>query len=371
MARTEARLLTSIWDDDDFIARPSESQRMYMFMLSQSDLAHDGVIALRERRWARKAAGLTVGDIEKALHDLDSSEFFVVDEDEEEVLVRSFIRRDKVFRQPNVLMAAAEHLVHVKSRRIRATLAVELNRILAEEDVTGRCRSIIAEMLGTLGVTLPGTHPTTPPTASQGNGRSEDIAPGKPVDNGVDKCVDGLQARQPNGQSVEGRHSAAAAEKPQVETLEGTLTGRDAVRDVNFVPGNGEEVKLSTTRAKDLPRTSFPAAPISETTSSSNAQQRAKRATRIPADFVVTDPMTAWAREQAPAVNVGRETEKFINYWSAKSTDATKLDWEKTWKNWMLTAAERMPFNGRASPGGYSGPYRDTNPQRDYTKGSL
>lgn len=61
--------------------------------------------------------------------------------------------------------------------------------------------------------------------------------------------------------------------------------------------------------------------------------------------------MVAWARERVPNVDGRHETEKFINHWSSKpGRDAVKLDWVKTWKNWMLNAAERRP--ARASPNG-------------------
>lgn len=61
--------------------------------------------------------------------------------------------------------------------------------------------------------------------------------------------------------------------------------------------------------------------------------------------------MVAWARERVSNVDGRIETEKFINYWSAKSgRDAVKLDWVKTWKNWMLTASER---SGHRAPNGY------------------
>jgi hypothetical protein len=63
--------------------------------------------------------------------------------------------------------------------------------------------------------------------------------------------------------------------------------------------------------------------------------------------------MVTWAREHCPTVDGRRETEKFINYWTAKSTNATKLDWVATWRNWMLTAADKGS-SGRAHR-----PYRD------------
>lgn len=76
-----------------------------------------------------------------------------------------------------------------------------------------------------------------------------------------------------------------------------------------------------------------------------------KRGTRLPDDFTVTADMVSWARDRVPHVDGKTETEKFINYWRAKSgREAVKLDWEATWRNWMLTASERTPT--RASPNG-------------------
>lgn len=75
-----------------------------------------------------------------------------------------------------------------------------------------------------------------------------------------------------------------------------------------------------------------------------------KRGRRIPNDFAITEEMRAWGRENCPTVNGTEETVKFINYWQAKSgRDATKLDWEATWRNWMLNAKERQP-TVRANP---------------------
>jgi len=90
----------------------------------------------------------------------------------------------------------------------------------------------------------------------------------------------------------------------------------------------------------------------------SSSKRSSKRGTRIPDDFKVTPDMVAWATERVPHVDGRRETEKFTNYWRAKTRDATKLDWAATWRNWMLNAADRTasrPANGS----GWSGPYRD------------
>lgn len=63
----------------------------------------------------------------------------------------------------------------------------------------------------------------------------------------------------------------------------------------------------------------------------------AQRAKRLPAGFAVPADWQAWARSDRgwAASDVGEEAAKFADYWSAKSgSDATKLDWEATWRNW-------------------------------------
>jgi len=64
-----------------------------------------------------------------------------------------------------------------------------------------------------------------------------------------------------------------------------------------------------------------------------------KRGSRLSDDFAVTPEMRLWAAQKAPGADLLTETEKFINYWVAKTgKDATKLDWNATWRNWILNA---------------------------------
>lgn len=77
-----------------------------------------------------------------------------------------------------------------------------------------------------------------------------------------------------------------------------------------------------------------------------------RRATRISEGFQVTPEMRLWASQKAPNADLGMETEKFINYWVAKSgKDATKLDWTATWRNWILNAKTSQPRQDHSSRG--------------------
>ena len=68
-----------------------------------------------------------------------------------------------------------------------------------------------------------------------------------------------------------------------------------------------------------------------------------KNGTRLPADFAVTAEMVAWAHNEAPHVDGKRETDRFVDYWLSKpGREGRKLDWDRTWKNWMRTAEDRQ-----------------------------
>jgi uncharacterized protein YdaU (DUF1376 family) len=74
------------------------------------------------------------------------------------------------------------------------------------------------------------------------------------------------------------------------------------------------------------------------------------KATRLPDDWTPTpdERRFAWGRGLS-AAEIDTEAIKFRNYWTAKSgKDATKLDWSRTWQNWILN--RRGTPNGQAKP---------------------
>ena len=67
-----------------------------------------------------------------------------------------------------------------------------------------------------------------------------------------------------------------------------------------------------------------------------------KRACRLPVDWSPSDSACEFAKDQ-----VGDrwriELEKFRDYWIGKSgKDATKLDWDATWRNWIRNSHEKI-----------------------------
>lgn len=164
MARSFGRVFATIWDDDDYRAVPLQSRFMFVFLVSQQDLDHAGVIPLRVRRWSRSLA-VPGADVEKMLGDLEAAQFVVVDWDAEELLVRSLIRRDEVWKQPNVFKSAVASASACKSSRIKAALLAELRRL----DLSSSSREIQKTRDDAVTLLEPfGNPPPTPPGASLG-----------------------------------------------------------------------------------------------------------------------------------------------------------------------------------------------------------
>lgn len=68
------------------------------------------------------------------------------------------------------------------------------------------------------------------------------------------------------------------------------------------------------------------------------------RASRLPVDWSLPPDWHAEAEQIGlPSGAIPAEAAKFRDYWVAKSgKDATKTDWQATWRNWCRNAAERM-----------------------------
>lgn len=275
MARTHARILASIWDDPDFIALSPEAQRLYMLLLSQDTLSNSGRILLTVKRWSGGCRTTSVADIEKALAELDDAHFVAVDHDTEEVLIRSFIRNDGVVKQPQMMKSALREALVIRSARLRSMLARELRRLHRED------AAMTAEQID----------PVEPPD------------PTPPADNEPDSPIQAPRKLEADSEQTPGSLGAGSAQPAELRRGRGRGSTSSPVRSTQVEGG------------------------------------AAKRGTRIPDDFAVTQPMVVWARRECPDVDGRFETSQFIDYWAAKAgKDAVKLDWTRTWQTWMRRA---------------------------------
>jgi hypothetical protein len=309
VARTEARLYCEIWDDEDFLCLAPLAQRAYLYLLSQADLAYDGVIPLRVRRWARKCKGLDADALERHLEQLQDNGFIVMDQYSEELLIRSLMRRDRVFQQPNIMRAAAEHTKTVESHAILRVLAAEVIRIRTENPqlTLGQDAALskMEQVLAARGFAEPEPSSERPPADPPVKG----YAKGSPIPSG-----------NPSPKALGER-------------------------------GKGKGAPVSVTTDSPFPFPQFPEPPpkLVSLASGSPRKKRASRKTRIPKDFTATDEMITWAKLHTPLVDVIRETQKFRDWYLGRGL--TGEDWVAVWRTWMLNAQDRAEQGrARASP---------------------
>lgn len=287
MPRTEARIFTSIWKDGDFLALPPTAQRLYMFLLSQPELSYCGVMPLRPPRWVPKAAGLTASDIEQDLKVLETAGrvFVVTDHESGELLVRSMMRRDNAWKQPNLLKQAIDSAAEIESPKIRAALLGEVRRLPVDDSPSGQVKTLVGVLIA-------------------------DLDQGNPYPDGY-----------PDGQGDDDGHGNRDGDPDRLGSAEDHAYARETGGSYNL---SSQEVLLA-------PGSPPPAPPDR------------KLGTRLPDGWLPTRELVDWARKECPHVDSKRETERFCDHWHAKpGKDGRKLDWGKTWRNWMRTAEDRQ-----------------------------
>lgn len=299
MARDHARILLRIWADPEFRALERGAQQLYFMLLSDGGINNAGVVPLQARRWANCSSDGTEASIRDDLDALAAGRFVIADHDTEEVLVRSFIRNDGVAKQPNTLKNAAVTARSTQSPEIRRVLAGELRRVRPAHTGSEQARLAVTELDETLAMFGPHEPPPNPSGDPSSN----------PSENPSNGAVDVAQSKDTANPSGMG--------------FLGTPRGRGGGR----VRGEGSSSERGCFRSP--PDSGDP-----------------KRGTRLPDDFTITAELADWAARETPHIDVATETEKFCDYWRAKTgKDATKLDWVATWRNWMRNARDRYGSN--------------------------
>lgn len=90
-----------------------------------------------------------------------------------------------------------------------------------------------------------------------------------------------------------------------------------------------------------------------EEENSFGASAPAKKGSRLPDDWTPSEKNIQDAQAQNLTTDeVRHEADKFRDYWiSASGRNATKRDWDATWRNWCRNASERKPAGNRRQVG--------------------
>lgn len=147
MARGHGRILTSIWEDADFLTLDEREQRLYLFLISQPNLNHAGLLPLTLRRWAGKARGLSETEVHWHLQALETTGLVEVDRAEEELFLCGYYRHAGVGGQPRVVAAAYDAITKSASFHLRGVSSIELGEAVAQAPAPAAPRGIRALVL--------------------------------------------------------------------------------------------------------------------------------------------------------------------------------------------------------------------------------
>ena len=132
MARDRANINTNIWTDQDWRNLPIAQQHLYLLLTSHPTLSYAGVVDWREARLAAMTADATPESIRDAAEALQAERFVFIDDETEEILVRSFLRHDGLLKQPKLSISMVNAYGAIASSRIREVVTLELQKLHAE-----------------------------------------------------------------------------------------------------------------------------------------------------------------------------------------------------------------------------------------------
>ena len=126
------------------------------------------------------------------------------------------------------------------------------------------------------------------------------------------------------------RNAAATADETDAEdNVTADVTLQDSKRNDPVTPKPSVNTDSDTDSDTEAEQSGGAVAPAP-------AKPAPKRKHRVPGDFTVTDKMRAWVADKLPHVPeraIEPETEKFLDYYG--STGEMRVDWVKSWNNWM------------------------------------
>jgi hypothetical protein len=124
--RTYTTVDCGIWDDAEFCAMSAGAQRTYFMLISQREITACGVLSLTLRRWGRTCSGK---DLDAWLAELSDNRYVIIDEDSEELLVRTFAKWDGGYKHAKRVQAVIATSKAIRSHSLRTAAVCELAKL--------------------------------------------------------------------------------------------------------------------------------------------------------------------------------------------------------------------------------------------------
>jgi hypothetical protein len=120
MPRSHGIIHVAVWEvGSDFRAFTLDTQWAYEMLISQPAINNLGLLPYTPEKWWRFASDLTVDRLTAALETLEDARMTVTDPSTGELLVRTFIKHDRIWKHSKLVTNARKLIREVESGRIR------------------------------------------------------------------------------------------------------------------------------------------------------------------------------------------------------------------------------------------------------------
>ena len=130
--RDRANINTNIWTDQDWRDVPKSAKYLYLLLLTHPTLNYAGVVDWRPARIAAMSPDDTADSVRSDAEALQEARFVFVDDDTEEILIRSFLRHDGLLKQPKLSISMVNAFGSIASKPIRQIVTHEIQRLHSE-----------------------------------------------------------------------------------------------------------------------------------------------------------------------------------------------------------------------------------------------
>lgn len=166
MPRSHGVLKVAVWEvGSDYRSLSTDAQWAYQMLISQPQINNCGLLPYTPEKWWRFAADLDRDRLHAALQELEDRRLTITDTETAELLIRTFVKHDGIWKQPKLVTNARKLMREIESPRIRAYLLEKhpwlgnddwtAKRIEAHETARGKVSTAHRERIGT----TPGTPP--------------------------------------------------------------------------------------------------------------------------------------------------------------------------------------------------------------------
>ena len=128
MARDRASIRLDIWADSEWRDLDDVEQFLYFQLLTHPTLTYAGVADWRPGRIAMFSKNGDSAEVRRRAEGLQARNFVLIDDESEEILVRSFVKHDGLLKQPKLAVSMANAYAAIASRNIREVVAFEVQK---------------------------------------------------------------------------------------------------------------------------------------------------------------------------------------------------------------------------------------------------